>query len=88
MLAPWLLLAAPVLAAILFWGSWAWVAVAGAIAIVQFLAFRRTERFSARVWRTVGRGRRSREARAADTVYLLTVIAGLFVLGVAVGSLL
>jgi hypothetical protein len=84
MLAPWLLLAAPVVAAVLLWGTWGWFAGAGAIAVVQYLSFRRTQRFSDRVWRTVGRGRRSREARAADSVYLLSVIAGIVVLVVAV----
>jgi len=84
MLTPWILLAAPVVAAVLFWGMWAAVAVAAAIAAVQFLSFRRTERFTARVWRTVGRGRRSREARAADGLYLVSVVAGLAVLALAV----
>ena len=36
----------------------------GRIAVVQFLAFRRTEQFSARIWRAVGHGRRSRTAPA------------------------
>jgi len=80
MLTPWLLLAAPVAAAALWWGTWVWVVVAAAIAAVQYLAFRRTERFSARVWRTVGMGRRSRQARTADTVYIAAVIAGIAVL--------
>ncbi len=84
MLTPWLLLAAPVIAAALFWGTWAGVALAAAIAVVQFLSFRRTERFSSRVWRAVGHGRRSREARAADGLYLVSVVAGLAVLVVAV----
>ncbi len=84
MLTPWILLAAPVVAAVLFWGMWAAVAVAAAIAAVQFLSFRRTERFTARVWRTVGHGRRSREARAVDGLYLVSVVAGLAVLALAV----
>lgn len=84
MLTPWLLLAAPVIAAVVFWGAWAGVALAAAIAVVQFLSFRHTERFSSRVWRTVGHGRRSREARAAGGLYLVSVVAGLAVLVVAV----
>ncbi len=88
MLAPWILLAAPVVAAVLFWGTWAAVAVAVAIAVVQFLSFRRTERFTARVWRTVGHGRRSQEARAADGIYLVSVVAGLVALAIAVVGLL
>jgi hypothetical protein len=83
MLTPWILLAAPVAAAVLFWGDWAWVAVAVAVAVAQFLSYRRTERFSARVWRTVGHGQRSREARAADALYLVTVVAGLVLLVLA-----
>ena len=84
MLTPWLLLAAPVIAAALFWGAWVAVGLALVIAIVQFLSFRRTEQFSSRVWRTVGHGRRSREARAADGLYLVSVVAGLAVFVVAV----
>jgi len=86
MLTPWILLAAPVVAALLFWGDWAWVAVAGAVAVAQFLSFRRTERFSDRVWRTVGHGRRSREARAADGLYVVTMVAGVVLLALAVIS--
>ncbi|MCU1483886.1 MAG: hypothetical protein JWN67_632 [Actinomycetia bacterium] len=84
MLLPWLLLAAPVVAAVLLWGDWAWVAVALAIAAVQFLALQRTQRFSARVWRTIGIGRRSRAARGAEALYLVAVVAGLAVLVLAV----
>jgi hypothetical protein len=84
MLVPWLLLAAPVVAALLLWGTWGLFAVAGAIALVEYLSLRRTQRFSDRVWRTVGRGRRSMEARAADGLYLLAAVAGIVVLVVAV----
>ena len=86
MLTPWILLGAPVAAALLFWGDWAWVAVAIAVAVAQFLSFRRTERFSSRVWRTVGHGRRSREARAADGLYLVTVVVGLVLLALSIVS--
>lgn len=83
MLTPWLLLAAPLVAAVLWWGQWAWFAVAVVVAAVEYLAFRQTERFSSRVWRTVGVGHRSRKARTADGLYLLTVVAGLVLLGAA-----
>jgi hypothetical protein len=83
MFVAWLLLAAPVVAAALFWGSWAWFAVAVVIAVVQFLAFRRTEQFSARIWRAVGHGHRSRTARGAETLYLLCAGAGVVLLVVS-----
>lgn len=72
------------IAAVLLWGAWAGVALAAAITVVQLRSFRRTERFSSRVWRAVGHGRHSREARAADGLYLVSVVAGLAVLVVAV----
>jgi hypothetical protein len=75
-LTAWLLLAAPVIAAILFWGSWGWFGLAVVVAALEYLAFRRTERFSARVWRTLGIGKRNRRARMNEGFYLLTVIAG------------
>lgn len=84
MLMPWVLLAAPVVAAVIFWGRWAWCAVAAAIALVEYLAFQRTQRFSARIWRTIGRGSRSRDARTADGLYIAAVTAGLGVLVVSI----
>ena len=83
MLIPWLLLAVPVVAALLFWGSWGWVAVAVVVAVVQFLSFRRTEQFSARIWRAVGHGHRSRTARGAESLYLLSAGAGLVLLAIS-----
>lgn len=83
MIMPWVLLAAPVLAAALWWGSWVWCAVAVVVAVVEYLALRQTERFSSRVWRTVGSGQRSRKARTSDGVYLVTVVAGLGLFGMA-----
>ncbi len=76
MLTAWLLLAVPAIAAILLWGSWGWFALAVAVMALQYVTFRRTERFSARVWRTVGIGRRNRQARLNEGAYLLTVVAG------------
>jgi hypothetical protein len=57
--------------------------VAVVVAVVQFLSFRRTEQFSARIWRAVGHGRRSQTARGAETLYLLSAGAGLVLLGIA-----
>ena len=71
------------MAALLFWGSWGWVAVAVVVAVVQFLSFRRTEQFSARIWRAVGHGHRSRTARGAETLYLLSAGAGLVLLAIS-----
>jgi hypothetical protein len=48
--------------------------------VLEYVAFRRTERFSARVWRTVGVGRRHRQARVNEGLYLLTVVAGIALL--------
>ena len=83
MLLPWLLLAAPVVAAALFWGEWLAFAVCVAVALAELQALRQTERFSSRVWRTVGRGTKGRQARAADGVYLLVAVAGVLLLVVA-----
>jgi hypothetical protein len=79
-LTAWFLLAAPAIAAILLWGNWGWFLIAVVVVMVQYAAFRRTERFSARVWRTVSIGRRNREARINEGLYLLTVIAGITLL--------
>ena len=80
MLTAWLLLAAPAIAAILLWGAWGWFGIAVVVTVLEYVAFRRTERFSARVWRTVGVGRRNRQARMNEGLYLLTVIAGIALL--------
>ena len=80
MLTAWLLLAAPAMAAILLWGAWGWFGMAIAVTVLEYVALRRTERFSARVWRTVGVGRRNRQARINEGIYLLTVAAGIALL--------
>ena len=80
MLTAWLLLAAPAIAAILLWGAWGWFGIAVVVTVLEYVAFRRTERFSARVWRTVGVGRRNRQARINEGIYLLTVAAGIALL--------
>jgi hypothetical protein len=84
----YLLLAAPVVAAALFWGSWAWLVGAGVIAAVEYATLRRSQRFSARVWRSVRVGRRSSRERAAESIYVVSAVAGVVVLVVAILSLL
>jgi hypothetical protein len=56
MLTPWLLLAAPVIAAVLLWGSWGWFGAAVAVTVLEYVALQ-TQRafFSASVADTGGR---------------------------------
>jgi hypothetical protein len=76
----YLLLAAPVVAALLFWGSWGWVAGALAVAVVEYVTLHRSQRFSGRVWRSVGKGRRSRQERGAERIYVISAIVGVALL--------
>jgi hypothetical protein len=80
----YLLLAAPVIAAVLFWGSWGWLAAAAVVAAVEYITLRRSQRFLARVWRSIGVGRRSSRERATESIYVVTVVAGVALLAVAV----
>jgi hypothetical protein len=82
----YLLLAAPVASAALFWGSWGWVAASAAVAVVEYATLRRSQRFSARVWRSVRVGGRSSRERNTETVYVLTAAAGVALLAIAVFS--
>ena len=84
MVVVYLLLAAPVVAAVLFWGSWGWMAGAVAVGIVEYLTLRRSQRFSARLWRNAPRGRRRDRERAVETVYVVTAVGGVVLLVVAV----
>jgi len=68
------LLVAPIATAALFWGSWGWTAA----------ALRRSQRFSARVWRSTPTGRRGDRERATESVYVLVVLAGLVLLVMAI----
>jgi len=79
-----LVLAAPVLAALLFWGSWGWLVAAVAVAVVEYVTLRRSQRFSARLWRSVRLGRRSSHERAAETIYAVSAVAGVLLFIVAV----
>jgi hypothetical protein len=81
----YLLLAAPVGAALLFWGDWGWVAVAVVAAAVEYATLQRSQRFSARFWRSVGVTQRSRRERGIEIVYVLSAAAGVALL---IGSLL
>ena len=84
MIVAYLLLAAPVVATLLFWGAWGWVAAAAVVAAVEFATLQRSKRFSARVWRSVGMGQRSRRERGTESIYLISAAVGVALL---VGSL-
>jgi hypothetical protein len=79
-----LLLAAPLISAVLFWGSWGWMAASVAVAVVEYATLKRSQRFSARVWRSVRVGRRSSHERATESLYVIAAIAGVALLAVAV----
>ena len=82
----YLLLAAPVASVALFWGSWGWMALSAVVAVVEWATLQRSQRFSARIWRSVGVGRRSSRERATESVYVLTAVAGVALLIVGVLS--
>ena len=86
MIVAYLLLAAPVVGAALFWGSWDWVAAAAAVAILEYATLQRSQRFSARVWRSVRVGRRSSRERATESLYVIAAVAGVVLLVMAVLS--
>jgi hypothetical protein len=75
-----------VVSAALFWGSWGWVAAAGAVAVMEYAALQRSQRFSARVWRSLRLGRRSSRERATESLYVSTAVAGVALLAMAVLS--
>lgn len=85
MIVAYLLLAAPVVAALLFWGAWGWVAAAAVVAAVEYATLQRSQRFSARFWRSVGMARRSRRERGTESIYVISTAVGVALL---VGSLL
>ena len=80
MIVAYLLLAAPVVAALLFWGSWGWVAVAVVVAAVEYAALQRAQRFSARFWRSVGVTQRSKRERGVEIVYVISAAVGVVIL--------
>jgi hypothetical protein len=81
----YLLLAAPVVAALLFWGAWGWVAVAAVAAAVEYATLQRSQRFSARFWRSVGMTQRSKRERGIEIIYVISTAFGVVLL---IGSLL
>ena len=83
MIVAYLLLAAPVVAALLFWGDWAWVAVAVVVAAVEYATLQRSQRFSARFWRSVGVTQRSKRERGIEIVYLISAACGVVLLVVS-----
>jgi hypothetical protein len=82
----YLVLAAPVVATALFWGSWGWLVAAAVVAVVEYAAQKRSRRFTARFWRSVGVGRRSSRERATESIYVVTAVAGIVLLAVAVAA--
>lgn len=86
MIVAYLLLAAPIIATAVWWGTWVWVAAAVAVFVVQYVTLHRSQRFSARVWRSVGVGRRSSRERATESLYDVTASAGVVLLAVAVAA--
>jgi hypothetical protein len=80
MIVAYLLLSAPVVAAFLFWGAWGWVAVAAVVAAVEFATLQRSKRFSARLWRSVGIGRRGKRERGTESIYLISAGVGVALL--------
>jgi hypothetical protein len=81
----YLLLAAPVVAALLFWGARGWVAVAAVAAAVEYATLQRSQRFSARFCRSVGMTQRSKRERGIEIIYVVSAAVGVVLL---IGSLL
>jgi hypothetical protein len=61
-----------------------WLAAAVAVAVIEYSTMRRSQRFSARLWRSLRVGRRSSRERGAETIYAVTAVAGVILLVVAV----
>jgi hypothetical protein len=80
----YLLLAAPVVAAGLQWGDWVWVTAAAVVFVAEYLTLHRSQRFSARLWRSVRIGHRSSRERTTESLYVATAIAGVALLVAAV----
>ena len=83
MIVAYVLLAAPVLAAYFFWGSWSWVAATAVVVAVEYATLQRAQRFSARIWRSIGWGRHSRRERGTEALYVISAVAGVVLLVVA-----
>jgi hypothetical protein len=76
MLVAVVLLVVAVAAVPLWWGLWAAVVVAAAVATVEYAALRRTERFAARLGRIAPSRRRRRREQWLDVVYVVTAVSG------------
>jgi len=83
MIVAYLLLAAPIAAAVRFWGAWPWVAASVVVAVVEYGALQRSQQFSSRVWRSLGLGKRSTREQSAERIYVLTAVAGVALLAAA-----
>jgi hypothetical protein len=57
---------------------------AALVAAVEYATLRRSQRFSARFWRSIGFGRRSSREHATEGIYVVSVVAGVVVLVVAI----
>lgn len=84
MIVAYALLAAPVLAGVLFWGSWGWVAAAAVVAVIEYMTLQRSQRFSGRFWRSIGTGRRSRRERGAEGAYVVSAVVGVGLLAASI----
>ena len=62
------------------WGAWGWVAVAAGVAAVEFATLQRSQRFSARFWRSVGMTRRSQRERGIELIYVASAAVGVALL--------
>jgi hypothetical protein len=70
------LLVVAVAAIPVWWGTWAVVVLAAAVAIVEYATLQRTERFSARLSRIAPSRRRRRREQWLDVVYVVAAVAG------------
>jgi len=60
------------------------LAAAVVVAIVEYATMQRSQRFSARLWRSVRVGRRSSHERATESIYVTSAVAGVVLLVVAI----
>jgi hypothetical protein len=88
MVVAYVLLAGPIAAALLFWGSWGWVAASLAVAVVEYATLRRSQRFMARFWRSAPLGHRHNRERATETLYVVTTVAGIALFGLSIAAAL
>ena len=80
MIVAYVLLAAPVLAAVFFWGAWGWFTAAVVVAGLEYVTLRHSQQFSARLWRSVGMTARGRRERGIETVHVISALGGVALL--------